>query len=112
VLGRRGSFRVWLGPLSYARYLEFLPDQEDTRVLSRLIRLFAPDHLDYQLGLRVKKVPKLKLATKGATASRARLGYTSWLHSKAPAATDEETVLFEPDSLSAAQSAPTKEEAA
>jgi len=112
-LGRRGSFRVWLGPLPWARYLEFLPDQEDTRVLGRLIRLFAPDHLDYELGLRVKKVPRLKLATRGAAASRARLGYTTWLHSKAPKAKDEETVLFGPDSLRTAQPGrPTKEEAA
>lgn len=102
-LGRRGSFRVWLGPLPYSRCLEFLPDQQGARVLGRLIRLFAPDHLDYELGLRVLKVPRLKLTTRGKTVSRARLGYTSWLHSKAPGSADEENVVFGPDSLHAAR---------
>jgi type VI secretion system protein ImpH len=71
-----GKFRVVLGPLRYAAYQTFLPGGAQARLLNYLVRLYAPDHLDYdvELHLDTSDLPSVKLGS-----GQAQLGRTAWL---------------------------------
>ncbi len=78
---------VRFGPLSYAKFLELLPDS--TPVLERktfftlahLIRLYAGPELDFevQLRLRAEEIPQTILLDEGTAGPGARLGWNTWL---------------------------------
>lgn len=70
-----GKFRVVLGPLTLAQYLTFLPKGGNASMLHYLVRLYAPDHLDYdvELILKTAEIPAVKLGDKGV-----QLGLTTW----------------------------------
>ena len=71
-----GKFRIVLGPLSLTQHLSFLPEKAFARRLHYLVRLYAPDHLDYDVELRlnVEEIPPLKLGSREET-----LGQATWL---------------------------------
>ncbi len=71
-----GKFRVVLGPLTMAEYLGFLPGGDQAKVLHFLIRLRAPDYLEYdvRLELRSAEIPVLTLSN-----MKTKLGLTTWL---------------------------------
>ncbi|MDE2613576.1 MAG: type VI secretion system baseplate subunit TssG [Burkholderiales bacterium] len=75
VWDRRYRFRLHLGPLSHAEYLEFLPRARAWTPLLHWVRLLAGRELlwDLQLEMRVAERPEPRLG------SRARLGLTVWL---------------------------------
>lgn len=58
-----GKFRVVLGPLPFDAYLTFLPGRANARLLAYLVRLYAPDYLDYdvELQLDTANVPRARL---------------------------------------------------
>ena len=70
-----GKFRVVLGPLGLKQYLSLLPGSGNARVIHYLVRLYAPDYLDFdaELRLRTAEIPPLRLGDKGV-----QLGLTSW----------------------------------
>ena len=60
---RMGAFRVHLGPLTLARFLEFLPDRSTFRTLTDLVRMASPFGLEFDVDLSLlpHEVPKWKL---------------------------------------------------
>jgi type VI secretion system protein ImpH len=95
----QSKFRVRLGPLSYARFLEFLPDrtQLETRkaffLLCHLARLYAGPEFDFEVQpvLRAADVPECQLGE--ADGVGARLGWNTWVRS-GPHPRDAEDAVF------------------
>lgn len=88
------AFELRLGPLTYAQYLEFLPNGAAHRPLRELTRFYAGIERDFtaRLVLRAPEVPRAALG-----GGRTRLGWTSWLRgSREPEA---EVVVRMADSL-------------
>jgi type VI secretion system protein ImpH len=84
VWDRQSKFRVRLGPMSYAQFVEFLPDPTPVRarktffLLAQLVRLYADPGLDFdvQLVLKAAEVPACEL---GGGPIGTRLGWNTWL---------------------------------
>lgn len=70
-----GKFRVVIGPLGLQRFRSFLPEGEAAEILDYIIRLYATDHLDYDVSLLLKtsEVPPIKLG------GSQMLGVDAWL---------------------------------
>jgi type VI secretion system protein ImpH len=92
------KFRVRLGPLGYAAFVEFLPDRAPAPrrkaffLLSQLVRLYVGPELDYevQLSLRGDEVPACELREVAEGELGARLGWNTWLPGgDTPAAVDD-----------------------
>ncbi|MGD9510657.1 MAG: type VI secretion system baseplate subunit TssG [Geminicoccaceae bacterium] len=73
---RGHRFRLVLGPMRLAEFTTLLPDGKALKPLAALAQLAAGPELDWdtRLVLRRAEVPPLRLD------GRARLGWTSWLH--------------------------------
>ncbi len=82
VWDQQGKIVLVVGPLSYARYLDFLPTGTAARPLRGLARLYLGSELEFdiQLVLRARDVP---VAALGAGAPL-QLGWTSWLTTTRP----------------------------
>jgi type VI secretion system protein ImpH len=99
----QGKFRVTLGPLTYKRFLDFLPDRTPVPehkgfwLLCHLSRLYAGPELDFEVrvALRADCVPECELAEDGIGA---RLGWNAWLTSQQPAE-DATDALFEAEEM-------------
>ncbi len=76
VVDRAGKFRIVLGALSLKTFQAYLPGGTLARRLDFLVRLYAPDYLDYDVELRLPsaEVPPLRLSGEAA-----RLGLTTFL---------------------------------
>ena len=82
---RQSKFRVRLGPMTYSRFTEFLPDRDLVTerktffMLVHMIRLYAEPTLDFdvQLVLKAEDVPDCQLTGDGTFG--ARLGWNTWL---------------------------------
>lgn len=74
VYDRSGKFRLCLGPMDVEQYLAFLPGGDEAKALARLVRLYAPDPLDFDVELRIRSedLPETRLG-----APSARLGLTT-----------------------------------
>lgn len=72
-----GLFRIEVGPLALEQFLDLLPGQAGASRLDALVRLYAPDYLDYDMSLILDSadVPPLRLG-EGRSAS---LGLTACL---------------------------------
>jgi len=75
----QSKFRVEIGPLGFASFVEYLPEGSAHRPLSDLTRLYVGPELDFdlQLSLRPEEVPECRPGLQGRT--RPRLGWTTWL---------------------------------
>jgi type VI secretion system protein ImpH len=89
---QHGGIRVRLGPLSYDRYLEFLPGEPAHTALRSLVRFYGNDEFDFEAELILKKeeTPACRL---GAAEAAPRLGWTTWAVTQTPGANPNETVL-------------------
>jgi type VI secretion system protein ImpH len=94
VYSRTGNFRIWIGPINYQKYIEFLPDQQNHSLLHSLVNFFTIDQLEFDTAFRVLQPPRLQLLSKARESSSARLGWNSWLFSDTPGTDHEETVVF------------------
>ena len=79
-LGRRAwvcqqKFRIRLGPMTFARYRELLPDQRGMTRLRDWVRTYAGLELDWdvQLACAADEVPSIELGRVG------HLGWSSWV---------------------------------
>lgn len=72
VLDASGRFRLVLGPMPRARFLDLLPGAPGAARLDALVRLYAPDHLDYEvvLLLDAADVPATRLGDREARLGR------------------------------------------
>jgi type VI secretion system protein ImpH len=70
-----GKFRVVLGPLTLTQYTSFLPGAEGAAILRYLVGLYAPDHLEYDVELLVRR-DEMPLARLGDRT--VKVGLTAW----------------------------------
>ncbi len=70
-----GKFRIVLGPLTLSQYVGFLPGAEEAAVLRSLVGVYAPDSLEYdvELLLRREEIPPARLGDRGV-----KVGLTAW----------------------------------
>ena len=75
----QGSFRIRIGPLTYAQFARFMPSGEDLKKLAELTRLYVGPGLsvDVQLTLAKDEVPECQLLSEGDSAPR--LGWNTWI---------------------------------
>jgi type VI secretion system protein ImpH len=88
---RAGKLRLSLGPLGFAEYLGFLPDQAKFRDTCALARLWVGERFDYDVELVVRReeIPEMRLDE----GSFARLGWTSWVTS-GPGLAADPNIIF------------------
>jgi type VI secretion system protein ImpH len=88
----QSRIRIRFGPLSAARFAEFLPGRPLHRRLAELTRLFLGPEMEFVFNpvLRAADVPSASL---GATA---RLGWTSWVAPPAPRRQDSDDAVLAP----------------
>jgi type VI secretion system protein ImpH len=86
--------RVRLGPMTFGKYQEFLPDGSAFEPLKALARFFCGDDLDVevQLVLKREEAPRCVLGVE-ETAARPRLGWFSWMFTRPLERDPDETVL-------------------
>ncbi|MFO0875763.1 MAG: type VI secretion system baseplate subunit TssG [Gemmataceae bacterium] len=94
----QGKIRIRLGPLSYAQFVEFLPDRSPTPdnkaffLLVHLVRLYAGSEfdVDVQPVLQANQIPECQLSDE---LPGPRLGWNTWLTSQ-QAQEDTDDALF------------------
>jgi type VI secretion system protein ImpH len=93
VWGVESKFVVRVGPLDYQAFCRFMPAGDSLRAVCQLIRLYVGPEFDFAVQpiLRAACVPASRLG--GADAAPTRLGWNSWILSRAPA-TDAEAAVF------------------
>jgi type VI secretion system protein ImpH len=79
---QHGAITIRLGPMSFARYQEFLPGARASTELRAWLRLYTNREFDFviQLVLERDEVPAMKMGEDGAGASR--LGLVSWVKNR------------------------------
>jgi type VI secretion system protein ImpH len=95
-----GKFRLHLGPLSFARFCDFLPNGRDFGTLRTLVRYLCRDPLSFDVVLWIKhtEIPILCLGKSaprdGARpAGQRQLGLTAWL-GKRPLPDKDQPIAF------------------
>ena len=84
VWSQRNKFELRVGPLDLSRFLKLLPIGRAYGPFCRLTRFYADPDLDFDLVLLLEAGEVPGLAIGGPRASR--LGWTSWIHTRAAAA--------------------------
>jgi type VI secretion system protein ImpH len=76
VLDVSGRFRIVLGPVGWEQFESLRPGGSDAAVLRDIVRLYAPDFLDYEVELRIKStdLPDTRLGRRSN-----RMGRTTWV---------------------------------
>ena len=88
VVGRRvwgveNSFRLRLGPLSYAKFQELMPDGTKLSALEQFVTSYVGPSFDFdvQLVLQRDEVPGTRLAHRRQPAA-SRLGWNTWIYNQ------------------------------
>ena len=91
VLDAGGKFRVALGPMGLDDFEAYLPGGPRAEALGYLVRLYAPDFLDFDVLLRLKAPdrPALRLGDRNA-----RLGENTWVGRPQEAIATERIVTY------------------
>ncbi|HEX4945541.1 MAG TPA: type VI secretion system baseplate subunit TssG [Blastocatellia bacterium] len=91
VWDQQSKLRVKFGPLSFERFVAFLPDGSGFKPAAELMQFFAGMEFDFdvQLVLQKEHVPFCKLSKNAKPA----LGWTTWLKTKPFRCDDEQVVL-------------------
>ena len=99
VWDRQYKFRLHLGPMTWARYRQFLPGQPSIIELRDWVRQYVGLGLSFDVvaHLRGSQVPRLRLGRRAETATQ--LGWTTWL-GKRSAHTDRSDLRLNPARLS------------
>jgi type VI secretion system protein ImpH len=92
VWNQQAGFVVQLGPLTYERFVHFLPNGEAFSKLVNLVRFFVGQAFDFdvQLFLRSDEVPWCKLSD---DLHSPRLGWSTWLKTEEFSSDARDTVL-------------------
>jgi type VI secretion system protein ImpH len=85
--------RVRLGPMSFPKYREFLPDGNAFEPLKALSRFFCGDDLDVEVQLVLKRKEAPPFALGAEETPPARLGWFSWMFTRPLERDPDETVL-------------------
>jgi len=91
VLDAGGKFRVVLGPMGLDDFESYLPGGPKAEALGYLVRLYAPDFLDFDVLLKLKTEdrPALRLGDRSA-----RLGENTWVGRPPETVVTERTVTY------------------
>jgi type VI secretion system protein ImpH len=81
VWDRQSKVRIKLGPLSFSRYAEFLPDGGSYESLKALTRFFSNDEIDFELQLILDRDDTPCCEIDLNANEPPRLGWTTWLKS-------------------------------
>jgi type VI secretion system protein ImpH len=92
---RQHKFRIWLGPLTLARYESFLPGGSALPRMVAWVRQYLGFELEWDLALVLARteVPKVQLGAYG------RLGWTTWLGRRSPRVADVADLKLAPERL-------------
>ncbi|HUH64567.1 MAG TPA: type VI secretion system baseplate subunit TssG [Terracidiphilus sp.] len=79
---QHGAVTIRLGPMRFDRYQEFLPGARASSELREWLRFYTNREFDFvvRLVLEREEVPRMKMGTEGAEASR--LGLVSWIKNR------------------------------
>lgn len=90
---RQGSARIKVGPMGLSRYRDFLPDGSAFQPLKSILRFFSNDEFDFEVQLLLQRaeVPACDLSS--PVEESPRLGWVSWLKTKAMDRDPGDTVL-------------------
>ncbi len=80
---QQSKFRVRLGPLSWPRFTDFLPDGKAYGVLQAFIRFFVGPGMDFEIQLVVKREDIRTLALGAGQSAGIRLGWSTWISNQA-----------------------------
>jgi type VI secretion system protein ImpH len=71
-----GRFRIVLGPVGWEQFESLRPGGSDAAILNDIVKLYAPDFLDYEVELRIKStdLPDTRLGRRSN-----RMGRTTWI---------------------------------
>jgi len=94
VWDRQGSVLIKLGPMNLLRYRDFLPDGSAFQPLQSILRFFSNDEFDFKVQLLLERaeVPVCDLSPVEEEQAP-RLGWVSWLKTKAIDRDPGDTVL-------------------
>ena len=67
---------VQIGPISFSKYLDFIPGTKNAEILNEFLQLYLNDGLEYNIEI---KVESNSISTLDWTDDRYRLGSTIWL---------------------------------
>jgi type VI secretion system protein ImpH len=76
------KFRLCIGPLTYARFCDFLPAGSALPILVHVVRFTVPQHLEFEIELLLKaaEVPACRIGQPEEYGPR--LGWSTWLKSQ------------------------------
>lgn len=79
---QQSKFGLYLGPLDWPTFLDFLPDGQGFKKLEEVTRLFVGSELEFEVNLKLMKneIPKTRLSCNSRTG--AKLGRTSWVKTR------------------------------
>lgn len=94
----QSKFRVRLGPLSFNRFLDFLPGGKEIIRLGQVVRSYVGPELDFDIQpvLQQEEVPACQLASDERLVPR--LGWTTWILSSPPLE-DADDAVFVSDGM-------------
>lgn len=89
----QSMFRIRIGPVHYAEFLDFMPTGRRLLPLCQMVRLYAGAQYDFdvQVVLRKEEVPACQFTSDPATGPR--LGWNTWVRSQ-PMENDAEDAVF------------------
>ncbi len=90
---QQSRVRIKLGPMSLARYQDFLPEGSAFEPLRAITKFFCNDELDFEVQLILKReeAPRCEIGAEGSEGPR--LGWITWLRSAPLACDPSETTL-------------------
>lgn len=85
--------RVRLGPMTFEKYQQFLPDGSAYQPLKALSRFFCGDDLDVEVQLVLKREDAPRFLLGAEEGPRPRLGWFSWMFTRPLGRDPDETIL-------------------
>lgn len=76
---RQTRIRIYLGPMPYQQFVNFLPGTKKNKVLTQFIRFYLGRNIDFQLELILEKSDQPECALDSSNKSKVKLGWTSWI---------------------------------
>lgn len=92
----QAKFRVNLGPMTYRRFLRFMPSGDMLRSIFALVKYLAGPEYEFELGIYLKReeVPPCTLGME--TPSSPRLGWSTWVKNPNVLMDEDPGAFFQP----------------
>lgn len=89
----QSAITIRIGPLTRARYEDFLPGGKSYGPLRAFARFYCGQDLDVEVQLLLRRDDAPPLALEAEDVEEVRLGWTSWLHTKLPVRDPDDAIL-------------------